>query len=162
MTTETLRTDPAPLQAEGRKPEFVLQTFIRCSVDALWEALTDPQQMAAYHFIAAEIRKDGDVYRHFFDGGAPMLDCRTVETEPKTRIVTTFEPRWEGGGAPSTCIYRIAPEGDHCALTLEHYDLTFPAVPGEGVADGWARWASGLKTYLETGEAARFGHAPAA
>jgi hypothetical protein len=44
-------------------------------------------------------------------------------------------------------------------LVIEHYDLHFPVVPGEGVADGWERWAAGLKTFLETGAAARFNQA---
>jgi hypothetical protein len=68
----------------------------------------------------------------------------------------TFEPHWEGGGAPSRVIYRIEAEGDHCKLTIEHYDLTFPLIPGEGVSDGWARWADGLKSWLETGRSTRF------
>ncbi|MEL6685907.1 MAG: metalloregulator ArsR/SmtB family transcription factor, partial [Pseudomonadota bacterium] len=32
------------------KPDFMMQTFIRCSQDALWAALTEADQMAAYHF----------------------------------------------------------------------------------------------------------------
>lgn len=33
------------------KPDVMMQTFIRCTQDALWDALTDPQSMAAYHFM---------------------------------------------------------------------------------------------------------------
>ena len=35
-------------------------------------------------------------------------------------------------------------------------NLDLKVVIGEGEADGWTRWASGLKTYLETGETKRF------
>lgn len=138
------------------KPDYVLSTFIRCTQDALWDALTDAEDMARWHFLAHDVRRDGDALEYRFPSGDPMLTCRIVEAVPKTRLVTTFEPRWEGGGAPSRVVYRIAPEGAHCRLTLEHHDLTFPVVPGEGVADGWDRWAAGLKTWMETGEAVRF------
>ena len=53
-------------------------------------------------------------------------------------------------------VYRIEAEGDHCRLTIEHYGLSEGA---EGVGDGWARWSSGLKTWLETGTDARFARA---
>ena len=38
-------------------------------------------------------------------------------------------------------------------LTIEHYGLTSGM---EGVNEGWARIMSGLKTWLETGDAVRF------
>lgn len=141
------------------KPDLVMTTFIRCTQDALWDALTDPDQMARYHFLATRVIRDGDSYDYRI-GDDPMLVTRTLETRPKSRIVASFEPKWEGGGAPSRTVLVIAAEGDHCALTLEHYDLTFPVVPGEGVHDGWSRWAAGLKTWLETGQGVRF-HEPA-
>ncbi|MGS4944155.1 ArsR/SmtB family transcription factor [Meridianimarinicoccus sp. RP-17] len=140
------------------KPDFVLQTFIRCSQDALWDALTRADQMAAWHFMAHRVDREGDCFDYRFADGSLMLRSRAIEITPKTRIVATFEPQWEGGGAPSRTVFRIAAEGDHCSLTVEHYGLTFPVLPGEGVSDGWARWAAGLKTWLETGEAVRFAH----
>jgi uncharacterized protein YndB with AHSA1/START domain/DNA-binding transcriptional ArsR family regulator len=144
------------------RPDFVMSTFIRCTQDALWDALTDATTMARWHFLAHEVRQEGDAYEYDFAPGRRMLTCRTLAAEPKTRIVSTFEPHWEGGGSPSRVVYSIRPEGDHCRLTLEHYDLTFPVIPGEGVADGWERWAAGLKTWLETGEAVRFAQMEAA
>jgi len=32
------------------EPDFMMQTFIGCTQDALWSALTEADQMAAYHF----------------------------------------------------------------------------------------------------------------
>jgi uncharacterized protein YndB with AHSA1/START domain/DNA-binding transcriptional ArsR family regulator len=143
------------------KPDFVMSTYIRCSQDALWDALTDEVQMARYHFLSADVRREGETYRYLLPGGHPMLTCRTLAAEPKSRIEATFEGHWDGAGAPSRTVFLIRPEGAHCRLTVEHHDLTFPVVPGEGVADGWDRWAAGLKTWLETGEAVRFSETPA-
>ena len=139
------------------KPDFVMSTHIRCTQDALWDALTDEAQMSRYHFLARKVHRDGDTYRYVLPDGEDMLVCRTLSTDPKTRIEATFEGQWEGAGEPSRTVFLLRPEGENCRLTVEHYDLTFPVVPGEGVADGWERWAAGLKTFLETGEPVRFG-----
>ena len=133
-----------------------MQTYIRCTLDALWAALTDPDEMANYHFLAQAIHKDGDTTRYEFAPGQPMMNSRDIRLDPKTRIEQTFEPLWDGGGAPSRFVYLLKEEGSVCSLTLEHYDLTFPVAFGEGVADGWARLLAGLKTYLETGDTVRF------
>ena len=148
MNAEATMTAP---EAQA-KPDFVMQTFIRCTRDALWEALTDEDQMSAWHFLSPKVTKHGDAYVYQMPGGEEMMTCRTIETDPKSRIVATFEPKWDGGGAPSRTVFRLDDEGGVMRLTVEHYDLTFPVVPGEGVHDGWARWAAGLKTWLETGE----------
>jgi DNA-binding transcriptional ArsR family regulator/uncharacterized protein YndB with AHSA1/START domain len=137
------------------QPDFMLQTYIRCTQDALWAALTNPDQMAAYHFLARKVTRDGDTYTTYFDHGAPMFVARTLSETPKTRIEATWEPKWDGAGDPSRTVFLIEPEGDICKLTVEHFDLTFPVVAGTGVADGWTRWAAGLKTWLETGQAMR-------
>lgn len=138
------------------KPDFVMQTYIRCTRDALWDALTDPEEIAKYHFLTDLISREESTTVYNFAPGAPMLRCTDIVLEPKTRIEQTFEALWEGAGAPSRFVYVIREEGDTCCLTLEHYDLPHPAVVGEGEADGWVRLLAGLKTYLETGETVRF------
>ena len=138
------------------KPDYVMQTYIRCTPDALWDALTDPEEIKKYHFITDHIRKDGDTTVFDFAPGAPMLRCRDIRLDPKTRIEQTFEGLWEDAGPPSRFVYLLREEGEVCSLTLEHYDLAFPVIHGEGVADGWARMLAGLKTYLETGATVRF------
>ncbi|APE42930.1 ArsR family transcriptional regulator [Sulfitobacter alexandrii] len=134
------------------KPDFVMQTFIRCTQDALWDALSNPDSMAAYHFmcdrVEGEAREGGRLSWLTPDGGT-MLIQRPVKVTPKTRIEATFEPLFFGpDAAASRMAFIIEPQGDTCKLTIEHYDL--PAGQ-EGVAEGWARLASSLKSWLETG-----------
>ena len=146
-----------PMKDVTPRPDYVHQVFIRCTAEDLWTALTDPAQIARYHFLTKTIAVDGDALRYLDEDGETMLTCRTVIEEPPHRLETTFEPHPREGSAPSRTVFTIneAPAG-HCALTVEHYDLTHPVVPGRGIADGWPRWASGLKTFLETGEVVRF------
>lgn len=140
------------------KPDFVMQTYIRCSQDALWDALTDPGAVGNYHFLGATgagpLNAPGDVMTMARNGGPAILTHKVLSADPKSRIELTFEPTWDGPDmAASRCVFLIERAGESCRLTLEHYDI--PAGQ-EGVRDGWARIVSGLKTYLESGEPALF------
>ncbi|WP_022702932.1 ArsR/SmtB family transcription factor [Pseudorhodobacter ferrugineus] len=135
-----------------RKPDFMMQTFIKCTHDALWSALTEADQMAAYHFACNVVQGNprvGQATAFILPNGAAMLRQITTALDPKTRIAMTFEPLFMGKGAPAShMVYLIEPQGDACKLTIEHYDMA----PGqEGFAEGWARLAASLKSYLETG-----------
>ncbi|MGR3433326.1 MAG: SRPBCC domain-containing protein [Shimia sp.] len=141
------------------EPDFVMQTYIHCTLDALWAAPTDPEEIARYRFLTDIVRREGDTLIYDFAPGQRMMDNRIVALEPRTRIEQTFEGHWEGAGAPSRFVYHLREEGPACALTLEHYALEFPVSHGEGVADGWARQLAGLKTYLEAGRPVRYSHA---
>jgi DNA-binding transcriptional ArsR family regulator/uncharacterized protein YndB with AHSA1/START domain len=136
------------------KPDFMMQTFIRCTQDALWDALSDPDSMAAYHFacdVAEGRAEEGQTIRFILPDGSTMLSQRVTKVEPKSRIEATFEPNFFGPDAPaSRMVYLVEPQGPACKLTIEHYDL---AEGQEGVAEGWARLAASLKSWLETGQA---------
>ncbi|WP_299962917.1 SRPBCC domain-containing protein [uncultured Roseobacter sp.] len=141
------------------KPDFMMQTFIHCTQDALWHALTDAEANAAFNFVANSCEREGNKLTLKFDDGRPMLILTETKLTPKTRIESTFEPHWAGPDVdlpPSRFVYMIEPQGDNCLLTLEHYDI--PAGQ-EGVADGWHRTLAGLKTWLETGQTVKFQHA---
>jgi len=134
------------------KPDFMMQTFIRCSQDALWDALTQADDMARYHFACNTVQGNaavGEDTTFILPHGDAMLKQGTTELDPKSRIAMTFVPLFMGPDAPpSHMAYLIEPQGDLCQLTIEHYDMA----PGqEGFAEGWARLAASLKSYLETG-----------
>jgi DNA-binding transcriptional ArsR family regulator/uncharacterized protein YndB with AHSA1/START domain len=134
------------------KPDFMMQTFIRCTQDALWAALTEADKMAAYHFACNVVQGNpatGQATAFILPNGQAMLRQVTTAMDPKSRIAMTFEPLFMGPDAPAShMVYLIEAQGDQCKLTIEHYDMA----PGqEGFAEGWARLAASLKSYLETG-----------
>jgi len=139
------------------KPDFVMATYIRCTPDALWRALTDPQEVVQYHFMAARAEGSlatGAAATYFTPDDAPMLTIRVTEAQTNALLDMRFEPKWGGDDQPaSRCVYRIEQEGDHCRLTVEHYDIPDGQ---DGVIDGWHRLIAGLKTWLETGQVHRF------
>ncbi|WP_187430478.1 hypothetical protein ROLI_006440 [Roseobacter fucihabitans] len=140
------------------KPDFMMQTYIHCTQDALWHALTDPEANAEFNFVAGSCERDGDALVFRTPDDALMLICTETKLTPKTRIESTFEPHWAGPDVAlgkSRFVYLIEPQGENCLLTLEHYDIP---IGQEGVADGWTRTLAGLKTWLETGNAIKFSY----
>ena len=131
------------------KPNFMTQTFIRCTHDALWDALTKPDQMAAYHFACNAADGGGVMVRFTRDNGSTMLSQRVTGITPKSKLEMTFEPNFGEAPSPaSRMIYLVEPQGETCKLTIKHYDIPEGQEP---VREGWARIAASLKSWLETG-----------
>ncbi len=138
-------------------PDFVIETFIRCSHAALWDALTKADAVAHYHFVATHGAGDmtaaGDRLAFCAPDGSEIVAHTVNAIDPKSRIDVTFEPNWDEVNTHSRCVFLVEPLTDACKLRVEHY-----AIPAghDGVAEGWARTLSGLKTWLETGEDVHF------
>jgi len=139
------------------KPDFIMSTFINCTHDALWDALTQGGLIGAYHFacetVKGDFSKPGDNVDYLFPHGAPMLSNSVISIDPKSRIEMSFHPKWGGDETPSRCIYLVEPQTSGMKLTVEHFDIP-ESQPG--IAEGWMRFMSGLKTYMETGKTHRF------
>ncbi|MFK7761623.1 MAG: helix-turn-helix domain-containing protein [Roseobacter sp.] len=151
-------------QLEGKtdmtKPDFMMQTFIHCTQEALWDALTDPDAAAHYNFVAASCMREGNALIYRMADNNLMLVCTETQLMPKMRIEARFEPHWAGPDVPlaaSRFVYLIEEQGENCLLTVEHYDIPEGQ---EGIADGWHRTLAGLKTWLETGSAIKFARQP--
>ncbi|TFL16235.1 ArsR/SmtB family transcription factor [Jannaschia formosa] len=120
----------ARLEQEAEAPDVVHHSFIRCSRDALWSALRDSAR------------------RPLRPGPAGAV----VASDPGTRLETRMPAHLT---LPETRVaYEIDSEGAHQHLTVGHFGLPPPLRPQ--LAEAWARWSAGLKTWLETGEPATF------
>lgn len=147
----TLEGDTS-MTTDGTRPDFVHQTFIRAPAARVWEALLDGAMTRRYYFgttVEGEAVAGGKLVWRGADG-APLLSSRVIESDPPRRLDLSFEPHWFGPGAPaSRNVFVLAEEAGLTSLTIEHYGVP----PGqEGVKEGWARIAAGLKTLLETGQ----------
>lgn len=134
------------------KPDFVMETYIRTTRDALWQALTGTEMIARYHFmpvsVTADLQEGGHITQHSPDGSV-LLKYEILAMDPPHRLETTFEPGWGENLAASRCVYEIEEVGEQCKLRLMHFEI--PAGQ-EGVADGWAKMISSMKSLLETGQ----------
>ena len=134
------------------KPDFMMQPYIRCTHDALWDALRDPEAISAYHFLSDRISLENRAYTYRTPDGDAMLVQRGLREDPKSRIDLSFEIQGPDAAPASRSVYLLSAEDAGMKLVIEHYELFHPVVPGEGVHDGWTRFATGLKAFLEAGE----------
>jgi hypothetical protein len=81
-------------QAATEKPKFMMQTYIRCTQDALWEALINEEAFQHYDFLEQRAKRDGDRVTYTMPDGTVTLYTKDIEVTPKTKLVTTFEPTW--------------------------------------------------------------------
>ena len=139
---------------DDQKPDYIHQTVIRCTQDALWDALTHADQVALYHFDSdnaeGDLAKDGDLMTTKRKDGSTMLAQRVIRITPKSRLELSFETTSaENGTNISRSVFVIEPEGNTCKLTCEHYEIP-PA--HAAVEQGWPRYIASLKSWLETGQ----------
>lgn len=147
------------LEGHGAMPEpsFVLETLIQTTLQNLWAALTQPDQIEQYQIMAAKpavpIEGLGRVEYIMPEGGL-MLACDVLVFEPYSRMEMTFEPNWAGPDmAKSRIVYEIEERGKSVKLRVLHFDIPDGQ---DGVKEGWMRTFSALKTLLETGKPLEF------
>lgn len=140
------------------RPDFMMETFIRTTPEKLWEALTNPDMITCYHFASVAIHgrfSAGEPYEYKFADGNVMLSGEIIGADPPKRLEMSFIPGWMGpDAAKSHHVYEIEPVGNLTKLLILHYDLPKSQ---DSVREGWAKIIASLKSYLETGEALRFG-----
>jgi uncharacterized protein YndB with AHSA1/START domain len=138
----------------------VYEVYIRTTPEALWQAITDPEQTRLY-WHGALSHSDwapGARWTSESPEGELYLEGEIIEIEAPRRLVHTFhvvhEPQAASEGF-SRLTWEIVPMGDACLLRLAHDDIepkTFEYTSG-----GWEYILSGLKTLLETGTPLKVG-----
>ena len=136
--------------------EKVFEIYIRTSPEKLWEAITDPDIRAKYHF-GSRVESEwtpGSAFRRWHPASAdPLVEGENLEVDPPRRLVQSMRALWgpeviaEG---TSRVTWEIEPVGDSCRLTVTHDQLADGA--SDQLYGGWPMVLSGLKTWLETGE----------
>jgi len=133
------------------KPNFVLETYIRTTPQALWDALTKPELTALYYYgtrIDSELTQGGP-FRYRTGDGQVMLDGEVIEIEPLKKIVSSFIPSWAENSQPTLVTFAIEPMGEVVKFTITHHDYE---KANAGIDTGWPVVVAGLKTLLETGK----------
>jgi uncharacterized protein YndB with AHSA1/START domain/DNA-binding transcriptional ArsR family regulator len=138
------------------KPDFILETYIRTTPEALWRALTDGEMSKRYYIASAAFSgkaRAGADYVYTTPDGKPLLSGKIIAADPPKRLEMTFLPGWMPNAKPSRNVFEIEPAGEAVKLTILHFDI-----PAEhaGVRNGWAKIAASLKSLLETGRPLTF------
>ncbi|NNE97639.1 MAG: helix-turn-helix domain-containing protein, partial [Pyrinomonadaceae bacterium] len=133
------------------KHKHVYEILIETTPAELWRAITNGDMTRQYYF-GTEVVSDwkiGSELRYIDPDKNEMLVGEVLEIEEPKRLVTTFDPRWEGAvrsDMPSKVSYEIDQRGNVCCLTLTHDELDKYSPMNEAVQSGWTEILSGLKT----------------
>src|SRR5215216_7150321 len=123
--TEPWAAGLAGLKQELERPmEKVFEIYIRTSPERLWEAITDPEIRAKYHF-GAGVESDwttGSRYELNHPGAdRPLLEGENLLVDPPHRLVQTMQVLWSEEAeqeGTSRVTWEIEPIGDSCRLTV--------------------------------------------
>lgn len=130
--------------------DFSYPIFIAAKAEAVWEALFNPEQTAAYwgHHNVSDWTAGSRWCHERSDGtGTADVEGEVVEIERPARLVITWEPV-NRDDAPSRVAIDIVPLGPDSRICVTHSGLSEDA----GERDGWPAVLSNMKTLLETGK----------
>ena len=144
-------------ELEASSMERVFEIYIKTTPERLWDAITDPEKRRIFHF-GVGIATDWTVGSHYEARSSAVPDLLwegdNLEVEPPRRLVQSFHALWSEevrAAGVSRVTWEIDPVGDSCRLLVTHDEL--PEGAPAALYGGWPMVLSGLKTYLETGEA---------
>ena len=136
---------------------FTIERTLNASVERVWKAITDKDQMREWYFDLSEFKAEPG-FEFQFDGTTKektryVHKCKVTEVVPNQRL--TYSWAYEGYEGNSIVTFELFPEGDRTRLKLTHAGLeTFPKHPDfarESFAAGWTHIiGTSLTAYLET------------
>jgi|GEM_PF-593549 len=136
---------------------FVIERVFNASIERVWNAITDSNQMKFWYFDLAEFRAEVGYEFSFTATDHDCQDwvhlCRVTEVIPHKKIAYTWQ--YQGYEAESLVTWELFPEGNQTRLRLTHAGLhTFPpikALARENFEAGWNEIVGvALKEFLET------------
>ena len=128
--------------------------YIRTSMDALWDALTNPDLTQRYWF-DTRIESDwkiGSTVRYLRNG--ELTDEHIILAIEKPRFLShTFQPLFGvyKSEPPSRVSFTMDENGGVVRLTVVHDSFPPQSKVFHACSDGWPMILSNLKTVLETG-----------
>jgi len=134
--------------------DYTYVTYIECTPERLWRALTDPELTARFwgHSNVSDWQQ-GSRWEHRRLDGSEIADVTgtVLEAEPPSLLAITFEPpSHEPDGATSTVRFEIERYEDIVRLRVFHEGIDTEENL-EAVKLGWPAVAANLKSLLETG-----------
>lgn len=151
---ESLRALKAGLESNMVDKTFVYSIFIEAEIEKVFEALTSPEFTESY-WAGRRIEsgwKVGDEIKLMTGKGDEYeLSGEVLAYDKPRHLSYTWQHTADPTGAVSTVQFELSEIGGSTKLTVTHEPL-----PKEDMArQGWVAILSSMKSYLETGQAAK-------
>lgn len=135
---------------------FTIERTLNASVDRVWKALTDKDQMKEWYFDLSEFKATPGFEFHFNGGSDDKVyvhNCKIVEVVEGKRL--SYSWAYQGYEGNSLVTFELFKEGEKTRLKLTHEGLeTFPqnnpAFARDSFAQGWTHIiGTSLPAFLE-------------
>ena len=136
---------------------IVVEKTYRATVDRVWKAITDKDQMKQWYFTLEDFRAEPGFEFQFYGQGHKgeqyLHLCKVIEAIPEKKLSYTW--KYDGYEGESTVTFELFPEGENTRLVLTHRGLgSFPAdnpdFARESFSAGWNELVGSLlEKYLE-------------
>lgn len=122
------------------------------SIDRVWKAITDQEQIAAW-FIKADFKPEKG-YAYTFTHEQTTISGTVLEVNPVTHLVYTWTVSGTGG-VETTVTWQLSPVPEGTHVVIEHSGIS--NYPDEGLvttmfnnySKGWDNCILGLEKYLK-------------
>jgi len=140
------------------KPVHIYKSYIRASVEDVWDAITNPEQTVKYFYGTAVDSnwEVGSPMNYSYPDGTLASEGHIISIDAPKRLEFTFHALWdEGIKAEGPCreVWALTEVNGMVELTIEMYDVAEDSKTLEDFANGFPYIVAGLKSLLETGEA---------
>ncbi|HLJ96016.1 MAG TPA: SRPBCC family protein [Gemmataceae bacterium] len=135
---------------------FVYVTYIRTSIEKLWQALIDPEFTRRYWCATWQESdwKPGAAWRIMIPDGRVADSGQVLEIDPPRKLVLAwrneFQPELRAEGF-SRLTYELEQQGEVVQLTILHEIEKPDSNFIQAVSGGWPLILASLKSLLETG-----------
>lgn len=140
------------------KPVHIYKSYIRASVEAVWAAITNPEQTVQY-FYGTAVDSEWEVgspMTYAYPDGTLASEGHIISIDPPKRLEFTFHALWDEQlkqEGPAREVWALAEMNGMVELTIELYDVAEDSKTMTEFTSGFPYIVAGLKSLLETGEA---------
>lgn len=138
-------------------PVHVYTTFIRSTIEEVWDALTNPDVTAKY-FFGTRVECDweaGSPMNYYYPDGRLASTGEILAIGPPNSFECLFQPEWDEdlkAQGPVREIWRLSENNGMVEATLEMYDIEVDSAIFRDLTSGSPWIIASMKSLLETGE----------
>jgi uncharacterized protein YndB with AHSA1/START domain len=142
--------------------DHIYSVYIKASPERVWRAITDGDDTVRYYF-GTRVASDwtpGSALTYTYPDGSIAADGKVLDVEPGSRVVMSFHPRWDpdiAAEGPIRMTWEVAASDDGGSKLTVTSALIPNSKTSEEFSGGIVYIVSGLKTFIETGEALAVG-----
>jgi uncharacterized protein YndB with AHSA1/START domain/DNA-binding transcriptional ArsR family regulator len=146
------------LESPMNTVDHVYSVFIKAAPDRVWRAITDGDDTARYYYgtrVASEWTV-GSPLTYAYPDGSVAADGKILEIDSGRRVVMSFHPRWDpeiDAEGPIRMTWEVEGTDDGGSKLTVTSALKPDSKTAEEFSGGIVYIVSGLKTFVETGEA---------